>query len=256
MRFAFVSAAPAAAPAASRSHELACAKAVSVRCRRGFGCEARVSVSSRGSASSRSILRASSAGDDAKTAKEAIPLVKPAPVRPAGGANEGKESKREKTLELGVPDREEEEKPASLFENQLQRPRDPSEIRTESENRRHEPVGAVRRRRRRRRLQSDELDWDNMETVPLVKKPADPKSGEDYWIAAPENEKVVVEARRKKKRSARKPVDEKVKAKLMKETVQPYKSNWIGVVVIVVLGLVLLYNVLPNQAPMISIPDL
>uniref|UniRef100_A0A7S0ZAQ5 Uncharacterized protein n=1 Tax=Timspurckia oligopyrenoides TaxID=708627 RepID=A0A7S0ZAQ5_9RHOD len=132
---------------------------------------------------------------------------------------------------------------------ELEKPRDPSELRTESERRRNSPVHTVRRRRRRRKLISDELgDWDAMESRPLVQKPVDPATGEDYWI----------EMKPKAPKPKRKPkiVDSNVKEKLRKETVEPYKSNWIGIIVLVVLVLIILYNVLPNEAPMIRIPDL
>mmetsp|Transcript_6006 Transcript_6006/g.18094 ORF Transcript_6006/g.18094 Transcript_6006/m.18094 type:complete len:235 (-) Transcript_6006:1757-2461(-) len=54
----------------------------------------------------------------------------------------------------------------------------------------------------------------------------------------------------------RKPVDSKLRERLKRETASPYKNNWIGIIVVAVFILVILYNVLPNESPVIPIPDL
>jgi len=134
-------------------------------------------------------------------------------------------------------------------ERRLQRPNDPTLLRTESERRRKGPTSEKLRRRRRSKVQDDDnLDWDKMETRPLVKPRADPQTGEDYWID------FTLKKDAPKKR--RKPVDSKLRERLKRETASPYKNNWIGIIVVAVFILVILYNVLPNESPVIPIPDL
>eukprot|EP00188_Purpureofilum_apyrenoidigerum_P000490 Plantae.Rhodophyta-Purpureofilum_apyrenoidigerum.ctg12124.p2 GENE.Plantae.Rhodophyta-Purpureofilum_apyrenoidigerum.ctg12124~~Plantae.Rhodophyta-Purpureofilum_apyrenoidigerum.ctg12124.p2 ORF type:complete len:207 (-),score=38.25 Plantae.Rhodophyta-Purpureofilum_apyrenoidigerum.ctg12124:889-1509(-) len=135
-------------------------------------------------------------------------------------------------------------------ERRLRRPNDPTELQTESERRRKGPTSKnLRRRRMSRGADNEELDWDNMETRPLVKPKADPQTGEDYWI-----DFTLKKEAPKKRRS--KPVDSNLRERLKRETASPYKNNWIGIIVVAVFILVVLYNVLPNEAPIIPIPDL
>lgn len=109
-------------------------------------------------------------------------------------------------------------------------------------------MGEKLRRRRRQQPESEKVDWDKMETRPLVKQTPDPRTGDDYWID------LTVKKETPKRRS--KPIDNKLKERLKAETAAPYKNNWIGIIVVTVLVLVILYNVLPNETPMISLPDL
>ncbi|KAA8496027.1 hypothetical protein FVE85_2182 [Porphyridium purpureum] len=115
----------------------------------------------------------------------------------------------------------------------LVRPRDPSELRTESERRRNSPVKPVRSIRKRRRLKSDELDWDALDSQPLVRRPVDPATGEDYYI-----EIDMEKTREPRKKRRPRPVDANMREKLKRETISPYKNNWIGVIVVVVLVLI------------------
>lgn len=131
-------------------------------------------------------------------------------------------------------------------------PNDPSSLRTESERRRNSPPKPLRRRRRRRG--DDDLDWDAMESVPIVRPDAPPESGEDYWVDADE----LLEPSAAPKPAPAKPLDEAVKQRLRQEVVSPYENNWILWVVAVVAVLVLLVKVFGglDTLPIISVPDL
>uniref|UniRef100_A0A6T6MVX8 Uncharacterized protein n=1 Tax=Rhodosorus marinus TaxID=101924 RepID=A0A6T6MVX8_9RHOD len=131
-------------------------------------------------------------------------------------------------------------------ERTVQRPNDPTNMRTESERRRISQRS--KKLRRKRRKGEVEPDWDKMETRPLVKKPSDPRTGEDYWI---DLKSIQSKPRRRKPK-----IDKKLRERLKQETASPYKQNWIGIVFVVVFVLVVLYNILPNTSPVIPLPDL
>jgi len=201
-----------------------------------------------------SVLRASAASEtDVDPKPELKAPTRPRPPQPMTPSNESKlkaafKSDDDEGFEPGDSDAESDDEQGGP--RGLVRPKDPSELRTESERRRISPVHSVRRRRKKRIQALDEEEWDNMETIPLVKKMASPESGEDYWIEArPAPAKPQVPKKKKK-------VDVNVKEKLRKETTSPYKDNWIGIVVLAMLVLVVLYNIFPHELPIIRVPDL
>lgn len=136
-------------------------------------------------------------------------------------------------------------------------PNDPSSLRTESQRRRNSPPKPLRRRRRRREEES--LDWDAMESIPLVRPDASPESGEDYWVDVDmvRLQEPGLGKGGKVKRKGKK-IDEGLKDKLKEEVVSPWKDNWILRVGIVVVILVLLVWVFGGEesVPIIKVPDL
>lgn len=131
-------------------------------------------------------------------------------------------------------------------------PNDPSELRTESQRRRNAPLKPMRRRRRRARDEGG-LDWEAMESVPLVGDlgGAAKESGEDYWIDVPDAVDVSV-------KKPRKEIGEGLKEKLKEEVVSPYKNNWISWAFVIVGVLAVLWSVLggADSIPVIRVPDL
>jgi len=100
-----------------------------------------------------------------------------------------------------------------------------------------------------------DFDWDKAESVPLFKKPVDPRSGEDYWLDPSAISSAADGAMQKKKKN-RRPVDRAMQAKLRQEVVNPYKQNWILYAIGAVLVLALLSQIFPQNQPIIRIPDL
>lgn len=162
--------------------------------------------------------------------------------------------------------------PRSAPASGLNAPPDASSVRTQSQRRRNAPVKPLGRRRRRGGASSadaaDEdgpaIDWEALESVPLVGAGAGreaSKSGKNYWVDVVDAAKADArraEARRTAEARAAgvKGVDEELKEKLKKEVVSPYANNWIGIAVLVVLGLVLAAQLLGTESPVIQIPDL
>lgn len=146
--------------------------------------------------------------------------------------------------------------------SQAKPPNDPSELRTESERRRNSPPKPMRRRRRRR-SSAEDLDWDRLDSVPLVRSNrATPESGEDYWVDGnvmlSDADKGASGGRGARKTVKPKPIDEGLKNKLKEEVVTPYKQNWI---LRVALGIALLSVLVKlfggfDTIPIISVPDL
>lgn len=166
-------------------------------------------------------------------------------------------------------------------QNAPQPPRDPSALRTESENRRNQPVKPMRRRARRRQTDDDTLDWDNLPSVPIVRREATPESGEDYWIDLSAAQKsagvstgrddvaafdlysnsdddggddgstTVVSGRGGE-------IDDSLRDRLKQEVVSPYTQNWILRVTVGIVVLIVLVAIFggSDKAPIIPVPDL
>lgn len=120
--------------------------------------------------------------------------------------------------------------------------------------------GRMKKKRvRRRQAEEEDLDWDNLPSVPLVRPDASPESGEDYWMdlenANNEGEKkegeVKPEVRKKK-------IDDEMKERLKQEVISPYTQNWILRVVIVIAVLIAAVAIFggAENTPIISVPDL
>lgn len=96
-----------------------------------------------------------------------------------------------------------------------------------------------------------------MTSVPIVRPDVSPESGEDYWIDAvrlgdPGLGDGVPKRRKKVK------IDPRLKERLKREVVSPYRDNWIlwfGIVVGVLVVLVSVFGGL-DTVPIIPVPDL
>ncbi|PXF43178.1 hypothetical protein BWQ96_07122 [Gracilariopsis chorda] len=133
-------------------------------------------------------------------------------------------------------------------------PNDPTSLRTESQRRRNSPPKPLRRRQRRRN-EPDPLEWDKLESVPLVRSDASPESGEDYWV---DPTVTLSDADPGKVRAKKKSIEPALKRKLKSEVVSPYSDNWILRAVVVVALLVLAvwkFGGL-DTVPIITVPDL
>ncbi|CAN8067865.1 unnamed protein product [Agarophyton chilense] len=110
------------------------------------------------------------------------------------------------------------------------------------------------RRRRRRRDDDDPVDWDRLESIPLVRREAPPESGEDYWMDATSAQS---EATTDERRDASQ-IDQQLKDKLREEVVRPYAQNWILWISLGVMALVLAVWAVGgvDTLPIISVPDL
>lgn len=143
-----------------------------------------------------------------------------------------------------------------MCDAQPKRPRDPTDLRSESEKRRNQPPKPMRRRVRKREV-DDPIDWDSLPSVPLVRSDAPPESGEDYWMDI--NEAATVDEVKNAKPSAEKsPIDENLRNRLKEEVVSPYTQNWILRIAIVVFILAVLVSTFggSDTTPIISLPDL
>ncbi|KAI0566792.1 hypothetical protein FGB62_6g153 [Gracilaria domingensis] len=131
-------------------------------------------------------------------------------------------------------------------------PNDPTNLRTESQRRRNSPPKPMRRRRRRQE-DDDPVDWDKLESIPLVRRDASPESGEDYWVEASVTLSDATGERRKPPA-----IEGRLKQKLRDEVVRPYAQNWILWISLGVLALVLAVWAVGgvDTLPIISVPDL
>lgn len=137
-------------------------------------------------------------------------------------------------------------------------PNDPTELRTESQNRRNQPPKPMRRRRRRSENDDNALDWDSMTSVPLVRSEATPESGEDYWMDLNDSVRLSDPTKSPKAKSPTRPIDDKLRERLKKEVVSPYTQNWILRVTLVVVVLIVLVAIFGGEEkiPIIRVPDL
>lgn len=119
--------------------------------------------------------------------------------------------------------------------------------------------GRMKKKRvRRRQTEEEDLDWDNLPSVPLVRSDASPESGEDYWMELDNVNKSDKEKEGENKPEERKKIDDEMKERLKQEVVSPYTQNWILRVVIVVAVLIVLVAIFggAENTPIISVPDL
>lgn len=130
-------------------------------------------------------------------------------------------------------------------------PRDPGSLRSESSRRRNSAPKPLRRRRRRRADDDEELDWAQMDSVPLVGARTPPESGEDYWVDL--GESGVTPPRR-----ASRGVGKSMEKRLRAETVAPYTQNWVLWAVIGVGVTALVFKLAGgfDTIPVIPVPDL
>lgn len=137
-------------------------------------------------------------------------------------------------------------------------PRDPTDLRSESERRRNQPPKPLRRRTRRRQV-DDPLDWDKLPSVPLVRPEATPESGEDYWMDITDAKTLGDTIDEDEESQQKKPsIDENLRNRLKQEVVSPYTENWILRAVIIVAVLVVLVAMFggSDKTPIIELPDL
>lgn len=117
--------------------------------------------------------------------------------------------------------------------------------------------GRMKKKRVRRRQNDEEdLDWDKLPSVPLVRPDASPESGEDYWM---ELDEVNDESKSApEKAPKRKDIDDQLKERLKQEVVSPYTQNWILRVVVAVVVLIVLVAIFggSENTPIIPVPDL
>lgn len=137
----------------------------------------------------------------------------------------------------------------------LRAPRDATPLRSESEIRRNRPAAKEPRRRRRRRGEGNQpvLEWDKMDSAPLV-------PGMDGWIdlgESAENQRKKDEKKQRLERSRNK-VDDAMKSKLKSEVAQPYEQNWILWISVAVAVLAIAFKVTGgfDAIPIIPVPDL
>ena len=115
----------------------------------------------------RAVARPAAAALTRRQAENESPeLLAPPPRQPRVDASDASSAKSE-------------QQPSDLMQGDLVRPRDPSSLRTESERRRNASVKSVRSIRKPRRLKSDELNWDELDSQPLVRPFVDPATGEE-----------------------------------------------------------------------------
>lgn len=115
------------------------------------------------------------------------------------------------------------------------------------------------RRRRRRTEDESPLDWDNMQSVPLVRPDATPESGDDYWIDFdPSVQLGDASGTEKAKKRKKKKIDPNLQRKLKEEVVSPYTQNWILRVGIAVFVLAVMWKLFggDDATPIIRVPDL
>lgn len=121
--------------------------------------------------------------------------------------------------------------------------------------------GRMKKKRvRRRQVEDEDLDWDNLPSIPLVRPEASPESGEDYWMDLDKAKQKSEDDKKdeEKKTSERKKIDDELKERLKQEVVSPYTQNWIlrvTIVVAVLIALVAIFGGTENT-PIISVPDL
>ena len=97
-----------------------------------------------------------------------------------------------------------------------------------------------------------ELDWDAMESVPLVGTGPDAESGEDYWVDLRQGIPAAAPPRPKK------PINSRLKRKLKEEVVSPYTQNWILWVSAIIAILAIAFYAVGgfDTIPIIQVPDL
>jgi hypothetical protein len=143
-------------------------------------------------------------------------------------------------------------------EESLRAPKDATPFRSESEVRRNQPAARQPRKRRRRGgdLVEPLLEWDKMDTVPLVAR----EDSVDGWIdlkAGAEKAKRRLESEQRLKESREK-VDDSMKERLKQEVVQPYQQNWILWISIAIAMLAIAFKITGgfDAIPVIRVPDL
>jgi hypothetical protein len=142
-------------------------------------------------------------------------------------------------------------------EPSLRAPQDATPFRSESEVRRNQPAAREPRKRRRRGGDAEAvLEWDKMDTVPLV-------AGEDSvdgWVdlkASAQTARRRVESEQRLKESQEN-MEDALKDRLRQEVVRPYQQNWILWISLAVAMLAVAFKISGgfDAIPVIQVPDL
>jgi hypothetical protein len=141
----------------------------------------------------------------------------------------------------------------------LRAPNDATPFRNESEVRRNTPAKREPRRRRRGARGADAgpvLEWDKMDSVPLVSGGGDQDGWVDLKVESEKKRRANV-SRERLERSRGK-VDDNMKQRLKKEVVQPYEDNWILWIIAFIAFLAVAFKLSGgfDTIPVIRVPDI